>query len=641
MTKRTTTARSSRRRLAGSQTDLVQELIDDGDRTTSWAADVVAGRVIQGPHVRNACRRHLDDLVHGSDRGLKWDLAAAKHVWSWFENVLKLSEGQFEGIPFKLHPSQAFRLGSLFGWKKAKTGLRRFRRFYDEEGKGNGKSPLAAGIGLYMMTADGEAGAQIYAIGAKKEQAGILFADAVKMVKKAPSLKKRLKFSGGEGKEYNIAHHATASFMRPISKDAGKKGSGPRPHCGLADEVHEYPNRDAVEMVERGFKFRLQPLLAMFTNSGSDRNSYCYEEHQHGVRVAAGTRTPDAAFTYVGEVLDDDTFVFICALDPGDDPLEDPTCWCKPNPLLDVILSREYLAGVVAQAKAMPGKLNGILRLHFCVWTDSDEAWISRETLEKVLADFDPAEHEGKKISLGLDLSGTRDLTALAAVVETGTKTMVREDGSEVALPTFDAWIEAWTPGDTLAARALADSAPYEEWVASGHLRKIDGPRVRFDHVAVHVAALDLKHEIKALAYDRYSYRQFSDELDTIGLKLLQVEHPQAGRKKGPAHEVQLQGAKAAGEPPPEGLWMPGSLLALEQAIIDGRIRLRISPVLISACMSAATDKDALENRWLSKQKATQRIDPAVALCMAMGAALAPFLEPTRSVYESRGVRRL
>lgn len=641
MTKRTRTPRSSPRRPAESPTDLYRELIAAGDRTTAWAIDVVEGRVIQGPHVRNACRRHLDDLIKGPDRGLYWDLDAAKHVWAWFEGVLKLSEGQFEGIPFKLHASQAFRLGSIFGWKKAATGMRRFRRFYDEEGKGNGKSPLAAGIGLYMMTADGEAGSQIYAIGAKKEQAGILFADAVKMVKKAPALKKRLKFSGGEGKEYNIAHHATASFFRPISKDAGKKGSGPRPHCGLADEVHEYPNRDAVEMVERGFKFRLQPLLAMFTNSGSDRNSYCYEEHQHGVRVAAGTMTPDAKFTYVGEVIDDDTFVFICALDPGDDPLNDPSCWCKPNPLLGVILSEEYLAGVVAQAKKMPGKLNGILRLHFCVWTDSDQAWITRETLESVLSDFDPAEHKGKEISLGLDLSGTRDLTALAAVVETGTKTLEREDGSLVELPTFDAWIEAWTPGETIDARALADSAPYQQWVASGHLRQIDGPRVRFDHVAVHVAALDLDYTIKALAYDRYSYRQFEDELNNIGIDLIQVEHPQAGRKKGPAHEVQLKAAKQAGADPPEGLWMPGSLLALEQAIIDGRIRLRISPVLISACMSAAVDQDALENRWLSKQKATQRIDPAIALCMAMGAALAPFLRPLRSVYESRGVRRL
>src|SRR5690606_42127022 len=123
-----------------------------------------------------------------------------ERVFGFFENVLKLSEGQFEGQQFLLHPSQAFILGSLFGWKR-EDGRRRFRRAYIEQGKGNGKSPLAGGIGLYGMTADGEAGAQIYSAAAKREQAGILFADAVKMVKQSPALAKRLGVSGGPGRE--------------------------------------------------------------------------------------------------------------------------------------------------------------------------------------------------------------------------------------------------------------------------------------------------------------------------------------------------------------------------------------------------------------------------------------------------------
>jgi phage terminase large subunit-like protein len=474
------------------RTELVEQLLAAGDRATQYAVDVLEGKFVAGPHVRNACRRHLDDLAQGPERGLRWDLDQAKHIWGFFEGVLKLSEGQFEAQPFLLHPSQAFKLGAINGWRRAADGTRRFRRAYVEEGKGNGKSPFAGGLGLFGMVADGEAGAQIYAAGAKKDQAGILFADACKMVRKAPALLKRLKFSGGPNREYNIFHQTSGSFFRPISRDAGKTGSGPRPHFALCDEVHEHPNRDVMEMLERGFKFRRQPLLLMITNSGSDRNSVCWEEHQHAVRVAAGTRTPDEAFTYVGEVIDDTTFSFVCALDPGDDPLKDPSCWAKPNPLLGTILSDEYLAGVVKQAKDMPGKLNGILRLHFCVWTDADEAWISRETLEKVLADFDPAEHHGKEVAAGLDLSGKNDLTALACVVRTGVTTRRRrdEDGTivELELPTFDAWIEAWTPAETLAARALRDAAPYEVWVAHKHLRTTPGVFIRAEFVAGHVA---------------------------------------------------------------------------------------------------------------------------------------------------------
>jgi phage terminase large subunit-like protein len=238
------------------------------DRTSDYARAVVAGDVVAGPHVRNACRRHLDDLDRGSDRGIWFDVEAADEGCQFFECVLYLSEGQFEDLPFRLHPSQSFIVGSLFGWKR-EDGARRFRRAYIEQGKGNGKSPLAAGIGLKGLAADGEAGAQIYSAAAKREQANILFADAVKMVKKSPSLSRRLQLSGGEGREFNIAHHPSGSFFRPVSRDTGKTGSGPRPYFVLADEVHELPDRRTIETLERGFKFRREPLLFMITNSGS------------------------------------------------------------------------------------------------------------------------------------------------------------------------------------------------------------------------------------------------------------------------------------------------------------------------------------------------------------------------------------
>jgi hypothetical protein len=131
--------------------------VSSADRTSAYAKAVVAGEIIAGPHVRNACRRHLDDLKR-TDR-IWFDPDAAAHAFGFFEEVLKLSEGQFEGQPFRLEPSQAFIIGSLFGWKRA-DGRRRFRRAYIEQGKGNGKSPVAGGIGLFGMTAAGEAGAK-------------------------------------------------------------------------------------------------------------------------------------------------------------------------------------------------------------------------------------------------------------------------------------------------------------------------------------------------------------------------------------------------------------------------------------------------------------------------------------------------
>ena len=593
------------------------------DRTSAYAQAVLEGEIVAGPHVRNACRRHFDDLAKGEKRGLWFDESAAQRAFDFFERVLKLSEGQFEGLPFELHPSQAFIIGSLFGWKR-KDGTRRFRRAYIEQGKGNGKSPLAGGVGLYGMLADGESGAQVYAAAAHREQAGILFRDAVSMVRASPSLLKRIDFSGGPGREYNMAHHRSGSFFRPVSRDTGKTGSGPRPYFVLADEVHELPDGKILEMLERGFKFRREPLMLMITNSGTDRNSVAWEQHEWAVKVAAGNNDAVTDPSYQGEVLDDSTFSYVCALDDGDDPLTDPACWPKANPLLGVTITEEYLEGVVAQARNIPSMQNGILRLHFCVWTDAEAAWMSREVVEPLLHEFLPAQHMGKEIYAGLDLSQNRDITAAGFVVKTGEVEVesVDKDGRKVRQfkPTFDAWVEAWTPGDTMHARFNRDKIPYPVWAQEGYIHAPSGQSISYRHVAQTLVEYDRDFTVKMVAYDRYAFRRFEEDANDLGLNLPFVEHPQGGTKKGKPTPEMEEAAKRGGRHP-EGLWFPGSLRLLEDAMLEGRIRFRRNPVLISAIMSAVTEQDKWDNKWLAKQKSVNKIDAIVALVMAFGAA--------------------
>jgi phage terminase large subunit-like protein len=382
-----------------------------------------------------------------------------------------------------------------------------------------------------------------------------------------------------------------------------------------------------MEMLERGFKFRQQPLLFMITNSGSDRNSVAWEEHEHAVKVAAGNReAKDDDATYLGEPIDDTTFSYVCGLDKGDTPLTNPKCWPKANPLLGVTILEDYLAGVVKQAKDMPGKMNGILRLHFCVWTEAETAWMTREILEPCLADFDPVEHHGKTAYDGIDLSQNRDLTVKATVVKTGEVELECErDGNiqTVTKPKFDAWIEAWTPGDTAFARSLRDKQPYPQWIKEGFLSAPHGQSIRFDHVAQAVAEDAHNFDLQAVAYDRYAFKRgFEPECDKLGISVEFVEHPQGGTKKGKPTEAMKDAAEAA-DREPEGLWMPGSIRELEDALLEGRIRLRRNPVLISAMMSAVTDEDRWGNYWLAKERAVNKIDAAIALAMAVGAAMA------------------
>ena len=188
-----------------------------------------------------------------------------------------------------------------------------------------------------------------------------------------------------------------------------------------------------------------------------------------------------------------------------------------------------------------------------------------------------------------------------------------------VRLPTFAAWVEAWTPADTLAEWALRDKAPYDVWVQQGWLNAVPGRHVRLDFVAARVAELTAELHCECLVYDRYAYSKFAIELDALGVTIEQLEHPQGGVRR--AREA--------------GLWMPGSVIEIENAILDGWIRLRRSPVLISAMMSAAVERDAFDNRWFSKREATNRIDLLVALTMAVGQAAKG--ERT-SVYDTRGL---
>lgn len=587
----------------------------DRDRTTDYARAVVEGRIIAGPHVRNACHRHLDDLLRTD---IKFNVEAAAVAIRFFENRLKLSEGQFDNQEFLLAPAQDFIVGSIFGWQR-EDGYRRFRRAYIEQGKGNGKSPLAGGLGLLGLTADKEAGAEIYSAGATKDQAAILFRDAVRMVQKSPALDKRLAMSGGPGKEYNIAYFRTSSFFRPVSRETKRTGSGPRPHFALIDELHEHPDSGVIETLERGFKFRRQPLLFMITNSGSDRNSACWHEHEHAVRVAAGNRDArdDEAY-YVGEIIDDTEFSYVCALDPKDDPLEDPSCWIKANPLLGVTITEDYLTGVVKQAKDIPVKLNNILRLHFCIWTEAETAWMTRKVLEPCLKDFDPKQHFGKQLWAGCDLSQNKDITALGFVVNTGEV----KDGEHKGKPTYDGWIEAWTPGDTIAARELSDKAPYRTWVRAGHLNAPNGPSISFRQVAQALAEVDHNYILKCVAYDRFAFaRGLEPEIDQLGLKIEFVEHPQGGTRKGQINDAMKDAAKSA-KREAEGLWMPASVRQLEELMLEKRIRIKNNPVLVSAIMSAITDNDRWGNYWLAKERSTQKIDCAVALAMAVGAAM-------------------
>lgn len=567
------------------------------DPATQYAKEVHSGERVAGPDIRNACARHLRDLEEGPKRGLTWDLAAANKAIRFYRTVLKLNGGEFEGLPFELLPWQKFIVGSIFGWKSS-DGYRRFRVVYVESGKGSGKSPLAAGVGLTGLIADNEARAEIYAAATKKDQAMILFRDAVAMVQQSPELTKRLVCSGTGQNIWNLAYLKSGSFFRPISSDDGQ--SGPRPHMALIDEVHEHKTNMVVEMMRAGTKSRKQALIFMITNSGSNKRGPCWEYHEYGSRVASGALTDDGFFAY------------ICSLDEGDDPIQDESCWFKSNPSLqDADLpGMKYLREQVTEARGMPSKEAMVRRLNFCEWTGAESPWISWDVWSQAEERVPMSLLRNRPSVGGLDLSSTTDLTSFVLLFYP-----TYEDPHWRLLPYF------WIPDHELDKREARDKVPYAAWVKSRDLETTPGRAISKLHVLRRLQTICDFFQVDKIAFDRWrieDMRQLMCEYDITLPEL--VEFGQGFKDMGPAvdeFERRLLGMIEQ-QPEEEGGAAEFFDDALPAEVVES-LRHDGNPVMTWCAGNAVIVSDPANNRKADKAKATGRIDGIIAAIMATG----------------------
>ena len=592
-------------------------ITSDNDPATYYAQQVVARRIVAGPHVRAQCQRHLNDLKDGHKRGLEWRLPKAMRALKFYPDVLRLPEIERDEIsgeervdssrsePFNLHISQQFIVGSIYGWYNA-DGTRRFRVAYVEEGKGNGKSPLAGGIGLYMQNADGKQNAEVYAAAAIKDQAKIQYRDAVNMVDASEDLSELIQ-KHGEKEVYNLVNRATNSFFKPIS--AEKRGlDGKRVHCALIDELHEHTSSIVADKMRAGTKGSRNALIFEITNSGVDKLSICYQHHEYSIRVVNG------------ETIDDAWFAYVCGMDEGDDPFKDEKCWVKANPLLGVSITLRYLRELVNAAKGMPSQESIVRRLNFCQWVGAENPWISQE-LWLACESPEPfgTEVEAKTLNAvpyivlsksiepigALDLSGSRDLTALALLWPPGTKAGIRR-----------AKVEFWTPKDTLIDRARKERVPYDVWVDQGFMVATPGRAVDYGFVAHRLVELNTETGLRRVAFDPYRIKYLEKELDELGSEITLIPHGQGYYK---AHDKKKEDGDEEDGKVNTALWMPRSVELLESHVSAGRLCVLKSPPLTYCSASAVLEADPKNNRIFTKRKSKGRIDGIVALAMVCG----------------------
>lgn len=568
------------------------------DTVTAYAQAVVSGKVTVGLLVRLACERHIRDIEAGPARGLEWDWPAAERVIGFFRDVLRLPSDT-GSTSFVLQPSQQFIVGSLFGWKGT-DGHRRFQVAYVEQGKGSGKSPMAGGIGLYMMSADKQMLAEVYALAHNKDQAKILFHDAVIMAIHSPALFPRLSMSGGKDgdpkKIYNIAHPASGSFFRPMSSEhlSGAGKSGFRPYCLLVDEVHEHPSGHMIETMRKNLgKNRNGALMFMITNAGVyDPNSVCWHYHEYAMKVMQGSVTDDAFFGYVCTLDACDACREVGNIQPSEDcsncdDWRDERVWPKTNPLLEVgVPSKKYLRQQVLEAEGMPSVESKTRRWNFCEWRQSASPFLSSEVWSGNGGKIDLEKLRGRVCWGGLDLSGKNALTSLTLIFEPDA------EGIKDVLSFF------WTPSDGIKVREDQDHAPYQKWVADKFLIAKPGKTIDYGWVAKKLGELTGLYRIKVIAFDPWRIDDLNKELDAAGVDIDLIPHGQGFKDMTPSIE------------------------ALEDDLLERRLRHGNHPVLTWCVSNGKVVDDPAGNRKFDKRKSTGRIDGLQALAMAAGASV-------------------
>ncbi len=535
------------------------------DPVTGYARAVVAGKIVAGRPVRLACERHLRDLKR---KDLVWRLDKALLAIEFFRDMLVLEDGS----PFVLLSFQCFIVGSVFGWY-ATDGTRRFRTAYVETGKGSGKTPVAAGIGLYGLVADGEPAPEIYSAATDRDQAKLVWQDAWRMVQASPELRELVMAPDrGDVQIGSLTIPAKSATFRPVSSE--HRGlDGKRPHIGLIDELQEHPTGIVVDKIRAGTKRRRNALIFEITNSGWDRTSVCWKHHDYSVKVLEGTIENDSWFAYV------------CALDKGDD-WHDERVWLKANPgMLAGLPPIKYLREQVEEAVGMPSKENIVRRLNFCEWTEQADRWLEMETWYACPSEV--VELVKVRACMGaLDAASTSDINAFILIFEPG------EDGVYPVLARF------WIPERTLDAKESGRPEELrlklQEWVRDGWIKTTPGDTTDYDVMEQDIKDLIAEVELKRLSFDRWNVTQLVTHLiDAFGEERV-IAFPQT--------------MAAMSAPTKE----------LEKLISERKLRHGGNPVLAWMASNVALQYGPNEQVKPDRVRSGDKIDGIIALVMAL-----------------------
>lgn len=460
---------------------------------TQYAQAVVAGQTVACLYVRQACQRHLNDLERVGTAGFPYvfDQDKAGRICRFVE-LLRHTKGKWarDRERIVLEAWQVFILASCFGWVDSTLRLRRFRDVYIEVPRKNAKSTLTSGVALYMLTADGEPGAEVYAAATTREQAKIVFSDSRRMAMMDSEFCDRF---GVEVMQHSLTVEHTGSKYVPLHAE-GSNLDGLNVHFAAIDELHAHKRRDVHDVIDSGRGSRDQPMLWRITTAGSDRSGICYEVRTHVTKVLSGT------------FVDETAFGIIYTLDDGDDAF-DPVSWQKANPNYGVSVLEHDMEAAARYARSMAAKRNEFLTKRLNVWVNADSAWMDMAAWERQadrsmrLEDF-----EGERCIVALDLASKIDVTAKAYAFE--------RDG------VLHLFTKFWLPERAVDQER---NSQYRGWAHDGHLTVCPGEVTSYDEIEASIRQDVTRFDVLEVGFDPFQATQLSSHLLDEGVPMVEV----------------------------------------------------------------------------------------------------------------------
>jgi phage terminase large subunit-like protein len=558
-----------------------------------YIKDVLSGKILVSEYARKAVERHVNDLKKQGTKkfSFTFDPSEGQRVIKFF-SLLRHSKGEWAGSVFQLAPWQEFLIYVVFGWRTIEK-TRRFRTVYLEVPRKNGKTTLAAGIGLYLLRGDNEPGAEIYAAATKYDQAKLCHTEAVRMVKSSPGLRGRISVYRN-----NLSIDETNSKFEPVGRDHDTL-DGLNIHGAIIDELHVHKTREMWDVIDTGTGSRRQPLIFCITTAGFDRQSICWENHEYVEKILDG-------------IINDETFFgIIYTVDEGDN-WNDESTWAKANPNYGISVYAHDLKRKAKKAAEMPSALNAFLRKHLDIWTQSETAWLTHELWGACSMPVDPDGLKGRMCYAGLDLSTNIDVTAFVMVFPPETEN-----------DQFKVLCRFFIPQDSIEVRVRRDRVPYDVWVRQGFIMATPGNRIDLKFVVDQIDQDATTYDLMQIAYDRWGAAQVVADLQELGYD----EEPGDDDEQIARCLVRFgQGYASMSSPAKE----------LERLVLGREIAHGGNPVLTWMMSNVIMSEDPAGNIKPDKKKSTEKIDGVVALLMGLDRAIRHQHE--KSVYEERGI---